>query len=61
VAEVDMSKFADEDQEEEEEPKSYHIKPQVSRVFMSLHSVGFRRMQQQGSMRFCLQRFHLGG
>jgi hypothetical protein len=29
VAEVDMSKFADEDQEEEEEPKSYHIKPQV--------------------------------
>jgi hypothetical protein len=30
VAEVDMSKFADEDQEEEEEPKSYHIKPQVS-------------------------------
>jgi hypothetical protein len=32
VAEVDMSKFADEDQEEEEEPKSYHIKPQVRRV-----------------------------
>ncbi|WIA44597.1 hypothetical protein OEZ86_007317 [Tetradesmus obliquus] len=28
VAEVDMSKFADEDQEEEEEPVSYHIKPQ---------------------------------
>jgi hypothetical protein len=30
VAEVDMSKFADEDQEEEE-PKSYHIKLQVNR------------------------------
>jgi hypothetical protein len=27
-SEVDMSKFADEDREEEE-PKSYHIKPQV--------------------------------
>eukprot|EP00882_Tetradesmus_deserticola_P006804 GHRQ01007164.1.p1 GENE.GHRQ01007164.1~~GHRQ01007164.1.p1 ORF type:complete len:239 (+),score=137.84 GHRQ01007164.1:291-1007(+) len=40
VAELDMSKFADEDQEEEEEPKSYHIKPQPKKKVEKKYTKG---------------------